>query len=151
MGEITTRYAKRVVPSTPGIVGKDGKPGKDGETGAPGTPGSGGTGPVEGFVDLGSGTSFTIDFSAGAWFRCEPSGDFSFAVTNGPGAGETRTVIVELLGANGLACALPSGGTWGALGEPEFAASPNYDLLAVSMRNGEAESYWMLSFPGVGP
>lgn len=120
-------------------------------TGA-GTPGdplvsAGGGGLTGAFLDLGPGTSFNIDWSLADWFKIAPSGDFTISFTNTPAADECKSITIEIVAANGLTLTLPAGGTWGALGEPEWAGTGN-DLVTVGMRDGSSDSFWMLAHPG---
>lgn len=143
---IQTRMVRSAPPGVIGKDGKTGKAGKEGTQGTPGTPGAGGGGGVSAFLDLGSGATFELDFALASWFRVAPSGAFTFTIANPPAAGEAASVIVEVVAADGAACTLPAGGSWGGLGPPEF--SPDVELLSVGMRNGESESFWALAFPG---
>lgn len=146
MGEITTRFAQKPGAATVivGPSGKEGKAGEKGEKGAPGKAGVGGG--VSGFLDLGSGTTFELDFAAASHFRIAPTGNFSIEIANPPAEDESVSVIVEVLAAEGFTMTLPTDGTWGGLGPPEF--STDFDLLTITMRNGEPESFWAVAVPG---
>lgn len=116
-----------------------------------GTPGSpliaaGGSGKSFVYVDLGSGTSFTVNWNAASWFKLTPTANFTIAFSNTPGLLKADNIVLEIVAASGYALTLPAGGTWGALGEPEF--SPTTDLVTVGMRNNSSTSFWMLAFPG---
>lgn len=111
--------------------------------------GGGGDTPGTGFglfLDLGSGTSFTCDWNQATWFRISPSGNFSIAFSNTPAAGREKSIVIEVVDAQGLTATIPGGGTWGALGEPEWSST--VDLVTVGMRNAESTSLWMLAHPG---
>lgn len=145
-GEITTRFAVRRQTTlvVEGAPGKAGEAGKAGEKGAPGKAGSGGG--VSGFLDLGAGTTFELDFAEASHFRIAPTADFSVTIVNGPAADEAMSVVLEVVAAEGFELTLPGDGTWGGLGPPEF--STDFDLLTITMRNGEPESFWAVAVPG---
>lgn len=116
--------------------------------GTPGSPlvASGGSGKQFAFLNLGSGTSFAVNWALASWFKISPTNDFSISFSNTPGSAECDNIIIEIDGASGFDLTLPAGGTWGALGEPEFSSAS--DLVTVGMRDGSSISYWMLAFPG---
>lgn len=98
------------------------------------------------YVDLGSGTSFVIDWAAGGMFSCRPSGDFTVNCINLPKAGRAKKIVLQVVNGAGKTMTLPTGGTWGDIGTPSFSA--NKDLVSAVAANGESGTIWILSFPG---
>lgn len=118
-------------------------------TGDKGTAGvSGGTFATEYFVDLGTNTSFILNCSNSVRaFRCSPSANWSWSLAAVPtdASGILCWLAVEVNGASGFTSTLPSGGSWGVLGEPTWSAG--VDLVTVYTRDGGTTSRWMLASP----
>lgn len=116
--------------------------------GTPGSPlvSSAGSGKEFAYLDLGTGTSFTVNWSLASWFKLTPSANFSIAFSNIPASAKADNIVLEIVAGAGYTLTLPASGTWGALGEPEWSSVA--DLVTVGMRNNSATSYWMLAFPG---
>ncbi len=137
-GEITTRFSnvKSLAAQSAATKKKDAANviinqaiGKDGER----------------FLDLGSGTTFILDWSKADMFRVTPTGDFTISFTGTPGTGIVKKIVIAVVNGSAWALTLPPGGSWGSLGAVAFGTGT--DLLSVLMANGEAASSWMGSFP----
>ncbi len=100
----------------------------------------------EGWNDLGSGTSFSIDFSIGGTFRINPTNNFTLTFSNLPVAGKSARVVVEVDSAAGYTGTYPSGFIWSGGTEPTWSAA--IDLMTIYVSGDGATYFGMQSFVG---